>query len=237
MGFWVRNGIFGILLVGLAYWFLANQDFLLSLAGDNEAKVVDSNTSKPVKTEPKKAEQAKTSTEKSAATKGKYSARVKSSNAAADGLSRFYANLYGEKSGPKIRNNVVFLPDPKGDLVKILQARKMVVRPYRKNWLGSTDSRPFRKGETLNQKLTEYAQKDGLEVIWWLNKDFIVKDAFRIEKNILKTSYQVGQAVAGHFPEGISVYFCYRQRAMVLISEPMDYLNDECTLLGANKRY
>ncbi len=235
MSFWVRNGIFGILLASLAYWFLANQDFLLSLGGGNK----DSDITQTKASEPTPSESTQTTPAKASPTvaKAKYSTRAKSSNAAAEGLSRFYANLYGEKSGPKIRNNVVFLPDPKGNLVKILQARQMVVRPYRKNWQGSTESRPFRKGETLNQKLTEYAKNDGLEVIWWLNKDFIVKDAFRIEKNILKTSYQVGQAVAGHFPEGISVFFCFRQRTMVFISEPIDYLKDECTLLGANKRY
>ena len=204
MGFWIRNGIFGLLLAGLAYWFLANQDFLLSLGeeGQKPTEVVEETVTpdkKPAAT--------------AAATEEKYKARTK----------------------PK--NNVVFLPDPKGDLTKILQARQMVVRPYRKNWQGSTESRPFRKGQTLNQKLTEYAQKDGLEIIWWLNRDFVIKDPFRIEKNIIKTSYQIGNAVAGHFPEGISVYFCYRQRAIVLISDPMDYLNDECTLLGANKSY
>lgn len=228
MGFWIRNGIFGLLLAGLAYWFLANQDFLLSLGeeGQKPTEVVEETVTpdkKPAAT--------------AAATEEKYKARTKPKNAAAEGLSRFYANLYGDKDGPRIRNNVVFLPDPKGDLTKILQARQMVVRPYRKNWQGSTESRPFRKGQTLNQKLTEYAQKDGLEIIWWLNRDFVIKDPFRIEKNIIKTSYQIGNAVAGHFPEGISVYFCYRQRAIVLISDPMDYLNDECTLLGANKSY
>jgi len=116
-------------------------------------------------------------------------------------------------------------------LVKILQAREMVVRPYRKNWRGTKSSRPFRKGETLYQKLAEYSSGDGLEVIWWLNKDFIVKDPFRIDKNILKTAKQIGQAVAGHFQEGINSYFCYRQRTLVFINEPLKYLEEECILL------
>ncbi|MBL4899757.1 MAG: TcpQ domain-containing protein, partial [Colwellia sp.] len=120
---------------------------------------------------------------------------------------------------------------------EILQAKERVVRPYKESWQGTTASRTFRKGQTLYQKLAEYAEQDGLQVIWWLNRDFIIKDAFRIEKNILKTAYQIGEAVAGHFPEGISSYFCYRQRTLVFINEAPDYLNDQCSLLKSQNAY
>ena len=72
----------------------------------------------------------------------------------------------------KLENNIVYLPDPKGDLEKILEARRLITRPLRKNWTGKTDSHPFRLGETLFQKLSQYSQENGLEVIWWLNRDF-----------------------------------------------------------------
>ena len=225
MNFWLRNSILGVLLIALAYAFLANQDFLLSL--DGSMAQVDDSAMTDTTSENK--ENGKVEPEKKPAVK-------KSTNAAAAGLSKFYANIYGDsdKNGPKIRNNVIFLPDPKGDLVKLLQVREMVVRPYRKNWRGSVESRPFRKGETLYQKLAEFAGKEGLEVFWWLNRDFIIKDPFRIEKDILKTAFKVGNAVEGHFHDGISTYFCYRQRAIVLIEEPITYLEEECVFLGAN---
>jgi hypothetical protein len=157
----------------------------------------------------------------------------KSGNAAADGLSRFYASINADmgSKGPKIRNNVVFLPDVTGDIVEILEARRIVVRPLRKSWKSTKESRPFRLGETLFQKLSEYATEEGLEVLWWLNRDFVVKDAFRIDKDILKVAYQVGNAVQGHFINGISTYFCYQHRAIVLIDQEVQYLDDECTLL------
>ncbi len=217
MGFWIRNGILAVLLIALAAAFFANQDYLLSLDGSSEAAVA--------------------APEKPA---NKYQQGRKSDNAAAEGLSSFYAKIYGsdiDKKGPKIRNNIIFLPDPQGDLVKILQAREMVVRPYRKNWHGTTASRPFRKKQTLYQKLAEYAAEDGLEVIWWLNRDFIVKDPFRIEKDILKMAYQVGEAVSGHFPEGIVSYFCYRQRTLVFINEAPVYLDEECLPLKPKDTY
>ena len=150
MNFWIRNIILAIFLTSLAVAFLANQDFFLSLDG-SLGKVDESTIKRTQPTLKVSSEEAKNMP--SAPKKGRTS-----SNAAAVGLSKFYANLHGDmnEKGPKIRNNIVYLPDPKGDLAKILQAREMVVRPYRSNWRGSIESRPFRTGETLNQKLTEY---------------------------------------------------------------------------------
>jgi len=214
MIFWIRNGVLAILLLGLAWFFLANQDYLLSL-----------NDSSPEQHQgtPTKATTAKI--------KPSYQQNLKSKNAAAEGLSSFYEKIYGDdmsKNSPTIRNNIIFLPKPQGNLIEMLQAREMTVNPYQKNWRGTVASRPFRKKQTLYQKLAEYAEEEGLEVIWWLNKDFIVKDPFRIEKNILQTAYQIGEAVSGHFPEGIVSYFCYRQRTLVFINEAPAYLENEC---------
>jgi hypothetical protein len=231
MGFWVRNIIFAVILIALAYGFLANQDFLLALG--------DSPSQEPA-TKVVELKEATTAEASPSTPKPQYQQGRKATNAAADGLSNFYAKIYGDgigKNGPKIRNNIIFLPDPQGDLIQILQAREMMVRPYRENWQGTTDSRVFRKGQTLYQKLAEYAEQDGLEIIWWLNKDFIVKDPFRIKKDILKTAYLIGEAVSGHFPEGISSYFCYRQRTLVFVNEAPKYLIDECSLLRPKDAY
>jgi hypothetical protein len=232
MGFWVRNIIFAIILIVLAYGFFANEDFSLSLDGTPEQEIV-TEVATPKESTPEPAP-AKTSTNPQSLQ------NKKSSNAAAEGLSNFYAKIYGDGidgKGPKIRNNIIFLPEPRGNLIEILQAREMTVRPYRDSWQGTTASRSFRKGQTLYQKLAEYAKQDGIEIIWWLNRDFIIKDPFRIEKNILKTAYQIGEAVAGHFPEGINSYFCYRQRTLVFINEAPKYLDEECLLLKPKSAY
>ncbi len=234
MNFWLRNIILGVFLAVLAWLFFANQDFLLSL--DGSLGNVKDNSVKTTETivDPAPAEVVVES--KSTL----YQQGRTSSNPAAVGLSKFYANLHGDMDGkgPKIRNNIVYLPDPKGDLVKILQAREMIVRPYNKNWQGSIESRPFRKGETLNQKLVEYSEKDGVELIWWLNRDYVVKDPFRIEKDILKTTFQVAKAIEGHFESGLSIFFCHRQRAIVVIERtPQPFLDKECIQLASKNPY
>jgi hypothetical protein len=224
MGFWVRNIIFAIILISLAYAFFANQDFLSLLDRSSKQEAITELVDKKEAAKP--------------APELKYQQGRKSSNAAAEGLSNFYAKIYGDDdNGPRIRNNIIFLPDHNGDLVEMLQAREILVRPYRKDWQGTTASRAFRTGETLYQKLAEYAKKDKLKIIWWLDKDFIIKDPFRIEKNILETAYQIGEAVSGHYPQGISSYFCYRQRTLVFINEAPKYLNEECSLLKSINAY
>lgn len=232
MNFWLRNIILGLLLTVLAWGFFANQDFLLSLDG-SLGKVDQSAISSSVTSVTPLPQQEKSSA-------NNYQQGGTSTNAAAIGLSRFYANLHGDMDGkgPKIRNNIVYLPEPKGDLTKLLQAREMMVRPYKKNWQGSIESRPFRRGETLNQKLAEYSDKDGIDLIWWLNRDYVVKDPFRIEKDILKTSFQVAKAIEGHFESGLSIFFCNRQRAIVIIeSAPQPFLDEECILLASENSY
>lgn len=232
MNFWLRNIILGLFLTALAWGFFANQDFLLSLDG-SLGKVDQSAISSSVTSVTPLPQQAKSSA-------NNYQQGRTSTNAAAIGLSRFYANLHGDmdEKGPKIRNNIVYLPDPKGDLTKLLQAREMVVHPYKKNWQGSIKSHAFRRGETLNQKLAEYSDKDGIDLIWWLNRDYVVKDPFRIEKDILKTSFQVAKAIEGHFESGLSIFFCNRQRAIVIIeSAPQPFLDEECILLASENSY
>ena len=230
MNFWVRYGVLGILLSGLAYYLLANHELITSLAentlGEAEATPeqvtpAESNTpatTPPVTEPPQHAKKPLTS----------------SKNKAAEGLSTFYASIHGpsEKGdAPKIRNNVVYLPEPRGDLAKLLETKTITTSPLKKTWQGSIESRRFRTGATLFQKLVEYAEQDGLEVMWRLNRDLVIKDPFRINKDILATAYQLGIALDGHFPEGVDVYFCYQQRTIVFQTGEQDYLTENCRLL------
>lgn len=215
MLFWIKNAVFLLILIVLAYFLVVNEEALFSGEPETPVEVADMPASKQTKTVESK----------------------KKANSAAEGLSRFYANLHGsDDDGPRIRNNIVYLPEPKGDLVEILEARRLVTRPLLRNWRGTVDNRPFRKGQTLHQKLVEYAEDDGLEVIWWLDRDFLVKDPFRINKDIVHTAYWVGKAIGGHFQDGLSSYFCYQQRTLVLVEKEIPYLDEECLLLPQKSR-
>lgn len=221
MGFWIRNILFGSILVVLAYLFFVNQDLLTSLGQSSEKM-------SPAMATPKDMSPAK-----------KHMKEEKKENSAAKGLSKFYANINAstDVDKPTIRKNIVYLPAPKGDLELLLSERRRIVRSYPKNWKGTTKSRPFRLSETLHGKFSEYAKEDKLKVFWRLNRDYVVKDAFRINKNILKTALQLGQAINGHFQNGVSVYFCYQSRSLVFIEGAKSYLDERCILLKRNTNY
>ncbi|WDE13011.1 TcpQ domain-containing protein [Thalassomonas haliotis] len=230
MKFWLPKIIFGLILIIVAFLLLKNQDFIFSASerGEHVPEI-----SLPV--QEKMPTKLKDTTIKPKAR----AVNKESSNAAAEGLSRFYASINSDlgKKGPRIKNHVVYLPEPKGDIDKLLEARRLVTRPLRANWQGDKESRPFRVGQTVFQKLSEYAEDNGLEVIWWLNRDFLVKDPFRINKNIIDTAYQLGKGVEGHFENGVSTFFCHRHRTLVLIDLPTDYIKKECTLLKSKTGY
>lgn len=220
MNFWVRNGILALALSILAYFLLVNQELMKSLTSEmtQDSTNSSSTTAEPVKVIDKGKE---------------VNVPKESKNKAAQGLSRFYANLHGtdEDEGPVIRNGVVYLPDPKGNIEKLLEAKAMVTRPLKENWRSDKENRPFRTGQTLLQKMMEYAEEEGLEVIWRLNRDLLIKDPFRINKDILQTAYMLGSALSGQFPEGVDVYFCYKQRTIVFQTGPHEYMADNCKLL------
>ena len=234
MGFWIRYIIFGVILAIAAYILLVNQGVIGIIA---ETLLSDEPSAEAIVDSTTKVDDVPNEQEAVPTTKTPKKKEKKSTNAAADGLSRFYASINpsSDGKGPRVRDNIVYLPEPKGELSKLLEARKMVTRPLRKNWRGDREARPFRVGETLYQKLSEYAEAQGLEVMWWLNRDFLVKDPFRVDKDILKTAFQIGKAVEGHFENGINIYFCYKHRALVLISDVDGYLETECTLLSNKK--
>jgi len=235
MNFWLKRIIIALIIVGLALTVFLNIDYLMSfndslMSNETAAQVDKDNATTLVKNEDTTNNSSQTEAPVKQKTKGKVKSYSK--NAAAEGLSRFYASINPEEgNGPKIVNGVVFLPDPKDNLEKFMEARRMVTRPLPKKWKGTKKSYVFREGQTLYQKISEYAKKDKLEVIWRLNRDLLVKDPFRINKGLFKMAYQIGQALNGHFPGGVFTYFCYKHRALVFIEYHNKYLDKQCILL------
>lgn len=235
MIFWVKRLILAVLISGLAFAAIDNIDFLMTL--DQQLFSEKSSEQSPTDDKSIDKDTAKQDTDKAVTVKKK-TPKIKSKNAAAEGLSKFYAsiNSKGDGKGPRIKNGIVFLPEPIGDLDKIMIARLKVIRPLPKKWHGTKKSRAFRKGHTLYQKLTEYAKEDGLQVIWRLNRDLLVKDSFRIDKDILKIAHKIGHALNGYFPGGVSTYFCNKHRALVLMEYSDKYLDKQCILLNDKYR-
>jgi hypothetical protein len=222
----LKNIIIFVIILLLAVASVFTQDILLSLQGSSPQ--LDTTSADNVDTTSSAANKNKRS---------KHSTKSSSGNSAADGLSDFYEKVYGSSKDGEVEiiNNIVYLPEHKGDIEALLNARALVVRPFSKNWIGTNKSRAFRQGETIYEKLEEYALEDKLEIIWWVNLDFVIKDNFRVEGNLIDTAFKLTNSVTGHFQEGLYSYFCYRERTLVVTDNRLKYLRDNCRLLRSRK--
>lgn len=225
MNFWVKNSILAILLSVLAYYLLSNYEWLLEYIGDSSSPASAEYTTdaqdKGVESEIAKAKPLEQSRE--------------TKNKAAEGLSSFYASLNPDmKNGPIIRENVVYLSQPAGNINHVLEDRIKTVKGISSNWRGRVEPRRFSKGDTLYKKLNDYAEEAGVGLLWWLDKDFIIKSPFRVNKSVIQTAYVVGKSISGHYPEGVNTYFCNRHRTIVITTNPTHYVIENCQLVRSN---
>ena len=115
-------------------------------------------------------------------------------NAAAQGLSRFYAALRNQVNDKNNERDkyVLKLPTPETSLDVALFEREKVVEPSSPNWTGDIVPRRFENGTTLKDVLSDYARNEDIVLYWYLSKDYVVKDHFRVDSNFVSALYQVG---------------------------------------------
>lgn len=151
------------------------------------------------------------------------------SNAAADGLSNFYASirksLDNKTSGSEFVQNIKV---PTTKLTTALQQRAEIVKPSSPKWKGTVQSRRFETGKTLKSIMNQYAKDEGIALYWYLNKDYKVKHNFRVESNFVSTLYQVGTAIDNDFEFDVKSFFCYKHRAVVITETPPEFVRKNC---------
>ena len=91
-----------------------------------------------------------------------------SKNAAAEGLSRFYASIRNQVKSNKERDQYVLsLKKPDQTVDRVLAERTRTVTPMPASWTGSVEPRRFENGSTLKDVLVEYAKSEGIELYWY----------------------------------------------------------------------
>jgi hypothetical protein len=160
---------------------------------------------------------------------GEYLLKKTESNAAAKGVSSFYASIRDASKQLIDDKNVVLLDEPNQNLNILLERRAKVVKPSSPNWRGQEKARRFEKGETLKQVMSQFADQEGIVLIWNLNRDFIVKDNFRVDDNFVSTLHQVGRAIDSEFEYDVFTYYCHKERSAVITENPTLYIQQHCT--------
>lgn len=110
-----------------------------------------------------------------------------------------------------------------------LQKMESLQKPVSDNWAGEYKHRSFRAGSTLRGAITDYAQSEGMQVIWELDQDFIVKHQFQMDNSILGSLRMIASAIDSNFDGHVRAYFCPKQRSLVITEKETEYLKQNCT--------
>ncbi|MCY7295570.1 TcpQ domain-containing protein [Alteromonas sp. a30] len=104
--------------------------------------------------------------------------------------------------------------------------------PVTGRWVGEHKFRTFEAGSTLRESITNFAQREGMQVIWELDQDFIVKDHFQMDDTIVGSLHKIARTVDSNFDGTVRAYICPRNRSLVITEKESDYLKTYCVLAG-----
>lgn len=153
-----------------------------------------------------------------------------SDNPAAAGLSRFYEGIKSKFRNSSSREKfIIELGEPDPTLALQLQQRKKdVIEPLNEKWNGDPKPRRFTKGNTLKNTLSDYAKQENITLYWHLNKDYVVKHDFRIDKSFTSALRQVAVAIDNEFEYDLQTFFCHNERAAIITEKPAPYIRNNC---------
>lgn len=139
-------------------------------------------------------------------------------NPAAEGFSRFYSNFRNNiQQGGNQSNNVLLLPDSNStELLAHLRRLEAQKKPLPANWRGDNLRRSFKAGDTLKQAADAYSTQEQVTLLWTLPRDYVIKQYFEIEGNMVDMLQALAVSVAPDFTSPVRVYLCANARALVL---------------------
>ncbi|XOV81240.1 MAG: TcpQ domain-containing protein [Aestuariibacter sp.] len=149
-------------------------------------------------------------------------------------LSDFYAAHRNANTEPIKEEQGDFVLDVKQEKMPLSRRLQMMEAnqsaPVAERWVGEHKYRTFKEGSTLREAITAYAEREGMQVIWELDQDFIVKSQFQMDDTIVGSLYKIARAVDSSFSGDVMAYVCPKQRSLVITEARSDYLKENCTL-------
>ena len=114
---------------------------------------------------------------------------------------------------------------PLGERLKKMESLK---KPVSGRWVGEHKHRTFRAGSTLRSAITNFAEAEGMQLIWELDQDFIVKHPFQLDDSILGSLKMIAKTIDINFDGEVKAYVCPHQRSLVITSKASKYLEKNC---------
>lgn len=149
-------------------------------------------------------------------------------------FTNFYEQLrYSlDTTADRAKEYVINLTDTSASLTQILESRTNTVVPMSPNWQGAVMNRKFVPDSQLRDQMAEFAKAEGLELMWTLPRDYVIKHHFQDEASYLSTLTDVSAAIAPDFEFPLLVYFCPAQRAAVVTDKQNQFLEQNCRHLN-----
>ena len=151
----------------------------------------------------------------------------------ASGLSAFYQEFRLSSLEPikdEVGDFVMQLGDSDQSVEQRLASMASDARPVSGRWVGEKKFRTFKAGNTLRQALSGYAQQEGMQVIWDLEQDFVVKHQFQMDTTIALALKQIATAVDSNFAGDVRGYVCPKERSLVVTANQTAYLDSHCVI-------
>ncbi|NMH59082.1 toxin co-regulated pilus biosynthesis Q family protein [Alteromonas ponticola] len=148
-----------------------------------------------------------------------------------EGLSDFYRE-FRMSSDERIKEDngdfVIEVSNGEQSLDNQLQGMSSDTKPMNKRWVGEHKLRSFKAGSTLRETISTYAELEGMQVIWDLDQDFVIKHHFQVDGTIVKALSEIATAIDSNFAGQVKTYICPNQRSLVVTANKTKYLKSEC---------
>ena len=149
----------------------------------------------------------------------------------ASNMSKFYSEYRLSSRHPRedeLGDFVLEVKESDIPLTDRLQNMESLQKPITGRWVGEYKHRTFKAGTTLRSAITDFAQSEGMQVIWELDQDFIVKHQFQMESTILGSLRTIAKAIDANFDGTVRAFICPKQRSLVVTAKETPYLTKNC---------
>jgi hypothetical protein len=148
------------------------------------------------------------------------------------GLSEFYRE-FRTSSNEQIKESsgdfVVDVSNSEATLDSQLKAMSSDHKPTNRRWVGEHKQRTFKAGGTLRESISSFAEQEGMQVIWDLDQDFVIKHHFQVNNTVAGALSDIATAIDSNFAGEVKTYLCPEQRSLVVTENKTKYLSASCT--------
>ena len=153
-----------------------------------------------------------------------------SENPVAKGVAKFYAEVRRavQPGSTRLDDYTIELPESVTSVSQRLEERAMKVTPGSPTWQGKVQKRSFKENDTIKTALENFARAEGVEVIWDLKYDYIIKNHFAEQSDLKSLVDKVARVVSTDYSGNVYSYFCPKERSIVISDKKDDYFEQSC---------